>query len=70
MGGRNTDEIEVSEMIVLVHNMPKERQDFFFQSVARVGQTTGVRSYALDPAHAEALWSKSEEMVAEKFSFD
>jgi alkanesulfonate monooxygenase SsuD/methylene tetrahydromethanopterin reductase-like flavin-dependent oxidoreductase (luciferase family) len=40
MGGRNTDEIEVSEMIVLVHNMPKERQNFFFQSVARAGQTT------------------------------
>ncbi|HEV2169792.1 MAG TPA: hypothetical protein VGR40_02535, partial [Candidatus Binatus sp.] len=27
----------------------------------------GVRSYALDPAHAEALWRKSEEMVGEKF---
>jgi NAD(P)-dependent dehydrogenase (short-subunit alcohol dehydrogenase family) len=30
----------------------------------------GVRSYALDPARAEALWVKSEEMVGEKFSFD
>lgn len=27
----------------------------------------GVRSYALDPAHAEALWAKSEEMVGERF---
>jgi NAD(P)-dependent dehydrogenase (short-subunit alcohol dehydrogenase family) len=27
----------------------------------------GVRSYALDPAHAEALWRKSEDMVGEKF---
>lgn len=27
----------------------------------------GVRSYALDPAHAEALWTKSEEMVGERF---
>jgi hypothetical protein len=36
MGGRNTDEIEVSEMIVLVDNVPKERQDFFLQSVAMV----------------------------------
>ena len=36
MGGRNTDEIEVSEMIVLVYNVPKERQDFFLQSVAMV----------------------------------
>jgi NAD(P)-dependent dehydrogenase (short-subunit alcohol dehydrogenase family) len=27
----------------------------------------GVRAYALDAAHAEALWKKSEEMVGEKF---
>jgi NAD(P)-dependent dehydrogenase (short-subunit alcohol dehydrogenase family) len=27
----------------------------------------GVRSYALDPASAEALWAKSEEMVGERF---
>lgn len=27
----------------------------------------GVRGYALDPAGAEALWKKSEEMVGEKF---
>jgi NAD(P)-dependent dehydrogenase (short-subunit alcohol dehydrogenase family) len=27
----------------------------------------GVRSYALDPEHAKALWAKSEEMVGEKF---
>ena len=27
----------------------------------------GVRAYALDPVHAEALWHKSEEMVGEKF---
>ena len=26
-----------------------------------------VRAYALDPANAEALWKKSEEMVGEKF---
>jgi NAD(P)-dependent dehydrogenase (short-subunit alcohol dehydrogenase family) len=41
--------------------------------VAEINDTAsplGVRSYALDPAHAEALWSKSEEMVGEKFSFD
>jgi NAD(P)-dependent dehydrogenase (short-subunit alcohol dehydrogenase family) len=29
--------------------------------------TEGVRSYALDPANAEALWKKSEEMVGESF---
>lgn len=28
----------------------------------------GVRAYALDPAHAEALWTKSEEMVDERFA--
>ena len=28
----------------------------------------GVRSYALDPAHADALWAKSEEMVGERFT--
>lgn len=27
----------------------------------------GVRSYALDPEHAKALWAKSEEMVGERF---
>ena len=27
----------------------------------------GVRSYALNPEHAKALWAKSEEMVGEKF---
>ena len=27
----------------------------------------GVRPYALDPAHAEALWCKSEELVGERF---
>ncbi|GBR09805.1 SDR family NAD(P)-dependent oxidoreductase [Gluconobacter frateurii] len=36
------------------------------QPISLVSQ--GVRSYALDPAHAEALWAKSEEMVGEKFS--
>lgn len=30
--------------------------------------SAGVRAYAVDPAHAEALWAKSEEMVGEKFS--
>ncbi len=28
----------------------------------------GVRAYALDPKHAQALWAKSEEMVGERFS--
>ena len=29
----------------------------------------GVRSYALNLAHANDLWRKSEEMVGERFSF-
>ena len=29
----------------------------------------GVRSYALDPARADALWTKSEQMVGERFNF-
>jgi NAD(P)-dependent dehydrogenase (short-subunit alcohol dehydrogenase family) len=32
-----------------------------------VGQRFGVRSYALDPDNAAALWTKSEEMVGERF---
>jgi NAD(P)-dependent dehydrogenase (short-subunit alcohol dehydrogenase family) len=31
------------------------------------GARGGVHRYALDPEHAKALWSKSEEMVAERF---
>ena len=31
------------------------------------GVSFGVRSYALDPGHAKALWLKSEEMVQETF---
>ncbi len=29
--------------------------------------SSGVRAYAMDPEHAKALWSKSEEMVGERF---
>jgi NAD(P)-dependent dehydrogenase (short-subunit alcohol dehydrogenase family) len=36
-------------------------------SAAISGVSEGVRGYALDPNNAEALWKKSEEMVAEKF---
>ena len=31
------------------------------------GLRAGVRGYALDPEHAKALWTKSEEMVGERF---
>jgi len=27
----------------------------------------GVRAYAIDPARADALWSRSEELVSERF---
>jgi NAD(P)-dependent dehydrogenase (short-subunit alcohol dehydrogenase family) len=30
----------------------------------------GVRAYALDPQHAQALWQKSEEMVSERFNWN
>jgi hypothetical protein len=33
--------------------------------VSRISE--GVRGYALDPANAEALWKKSEELVGESF---
>jgi NAD(P)-dependent dehydrogenase (short-subunit alcohol dehydrogenase family) len=34
---------------------------------ARIGDMVGVRSYALDPERAQALWTKSEEWVGEWF---
>jgi len=35
--------------------------------VAITPVSEGVRAYAVDPANAEALWKKSEEMVGESF---
>jgi NAD(P)-dependent dehydrogenase (short-subunit alcohol dehydrogenase family) len=34
----------------------------------RLGNVVGVRSYAIDPARARALWSRSEEWVGERFA--
>lgn len=34
---------------------------------ARLGDIVGVRSYAVDPQRAQALWAKSEEWVGESF---
>src|SRR5271169_2713908 len=34
------------------------------------GMRGGVRSYALDPEHAKALWKKSEELVGERFDLN
>jgi F420-dependent oxidoreductase-like protein len=42
--GRDTDEIEVTEMMALVYNAPKERQDFFQQTVGMMSQTTPERA--------------------------
>src|SRR5271155_4984063 len=37
--------------------------------VSTPGLRGGVRAYALDPQHAQALWQKSEEMVGERFNW-
>jgi NAD(P)-dependent dehydrogenase (short-subunit alcohol dehydrogenase family) len=51
VGGRYCENCQVSEI-----------------SDGLIGPTSpGVRSYALDPEHAKALWAKSEEMVGERF---
>lgn len=43
-------------------------EDCHVAEIADIGELRGgVRSYALDPEHAEALWAKSEEMVGERF---
>ena len=43
-------------------------EDCHVAEVLDIGQTLGgVRSYALDPERAKALWAKSEEMVGEVF---
>jgi NAD(P)-dependent dehydrogenase (short-subunit alcohol dehydrogenase family) len=51
IGGRYCEDCHVSEI-----------------TTGNIGPTSpGVRAYALDPANAKALWTKSEELVAEKF---
>jgi NAD(P)-dependent dehydrogenase (short-subunit alcohol dehydrogenase family) len=53
IGGLYCEDCHVGEMV------PDE--------VALNGMSGGVRGYALDPNNAEALWRKSEELVAERF---
>jgi hypothetical protein len=36
--------------------------------VSTPGLRGGVRAYALDPQHAQALWQVSEELVGERFN--
>ena len=43
-------------------------EDCHVAEIAKGSQPRGVRSYALDPERAKALWAKSEEMVGERFS--
>ncbi|MCW6510476.1 SDR family NAD(P)-dependent oxidoreductase [Lichenifustis flavocetrariae] len=53
VGGRYCENCHVGEIV------PDD------QKISAISE--GVRAYALDPEHAEALWSKSEEMVGERF---
>jgi NAD(P)-dependent dehydrogenase (short-subunit alcohol dehydrogenase family) len=53
VGGRYCENCHVSEIV------PDD------QAINPISE--GVRAYALDPEHAEALWRKSEEMVGERF---
>ncbi|HVJ51051.1 MAG TPA: SDR family NAD(P)-dependent oxidoreductase [Aliidongia sp.] len=53
IGGRYCENCHVSEIVP--------------DGVTISAVSEGVRSYALDPTHAEALWKKSEEMVGERF---
>jgi NAD(P)-dependent dehydrogenase (short-subunit alcohol dehydrogenase family) len=53
IGGRYCENCHVSEIV------PDDRV------ITPISE--GVRAYALDPKHAQALWAKSEEMVGERF---
>lgn len=53
VGGRYCENCHVSEVVA--------------DNVVITPVSEGVRRYALDPAHAAALWRKSEEMVGESF---
>ena len=54
IGGRYCEDCHVAEIVP---------DDVKISSAVR----EGVRAYALDPKHAQALWAKSEEMVGERF---
>ena len=54
IGGRYCEDCHVAEIVP---------DDVKISSAVR----EGVRAYALDPKHAQALWAKSEEMVGEHF---
>jgi NAD(P)-dependent dehydrogenase (short-subunit alcohol dehydrogenase family) len=53
IGGRYCENCHVGEIV------PDDRD------ISPISE--GVRAYALDPKHAQALWAKSEEMVGERF---
>jgi hypothetical protein len=54
IGGRYCENCHVGEIV------PDDRQ------ISAISE--GVRAYALDPDHADALWAKSEQMVGERFA--
>ena len=60
VGGRYCEDCHVAEVV---------QASSVQRDVAAVGDllSGGVRSYAVDPEHAKALWAKSEEMVGEQF---
>jgi NAD(P)-dependent dehydrogenase (short-subunit alcohol dehydrogenase family) len=43
-------------------------EDCSVAELAETSTTRGVRSYALDPEHAQAVWAKTEELVGERFA--
>jgi hypothetical protein len=54
IGGRYCENCHVGEIVA---------DDVVISAISE-----GVRGYALDPANAAALWSKSEELVGESFA--
>ena len=42
-------------------------EDCGLARVSEAGGGGGVRPYALDPGRADALWTKSEQMIGERF---
>jgi NAD(P)-dependent dehydrogenase (short-subunit alcohol dehydrogenase family) len=60
VGGRYCEDCHVAEVI----QAGSARRDVTAVADLLSG---GVRSYAIDPEHAKALWAKSEELVGERF---
>ena len=61
----NAPDIPVRAVMVVAHGMG-EHSGRYGGPLGPV-IASGVRTYALDPERARALWAKSEEMVGERF---